>query len=481
MAAVVEVVAGGEPRWRSAGGTPTYGRPRQHHQSDSRRDGPVQLEHADAAVAAQSQHAHGWRSLAVHLTRPRQQLDDDQRARQGHRSQCATTDGRCVLAARLQRTRRRWGAWRRVHPVEERRLRRQRVRHHDRACRISDHSGHPLGGYRRRQHPAEPRRGHELGGSRQEHSWRQPRYYVSGIEASRYDGRRRTSRSTAIGTTISSHTRQTTDYGKTWTSVSGNLGLRKREFDSPGSGQSESLYARRSLAFVSLDDGRPGTVHAESSDRTHGRRQCIQRQRSHSRDTRAACGSWTTSRHCSVSRRWLAKPSVLFPTRDAVAWKTDRRIGTAVPGDHWWMGENAPRGTAISFYMKSGSGDAKITIADAVTGREFRVATMPSSTGLNRWQWDLCSTPQPGAPAGGRGGGGGGGGGGGCPGGGRMAPEGTYRVTVNVGGLDVGSQVFKVLEDIWLNERNWGQTRFSSFERTRCSGIRAFESDDARQ
>jgi hypothetical protein len=34
-----------------------------------------------------------------------------------------------------------------------------------------------------------------------------------------------------------------------------------------------------------------------------------------------------------------------------------------------------------------------------------------------------------------------------------MAPEGTYRVTVNVGGLDVGSQVFKVLEDIWLNER----------------------------
>ena len=29
----------------------------------------------------------------------------------------------------------------------------------------------------------------------------------------------------------------------------------------------------------------------------------------------------------------------------------------------------------------------------------------------------------------------------------------TYRVTLNVGGKDVGSQVVKVVEDIWLNER----------------------------
>ena len=149
----------------------------------------------------------------------------------------------------------------------------------------------------------------------------------------------------------------------------------------------------------------------------------------------------------------LAKPSVLFPTRDAVAWKTDRRIGTAVPGDHWWMGENAPRGTAISFYMKSGSGDAKITIADAVTGREYRVATVPSAAGLNRWQWDLCGTPtRPATPPpdfrnGSIGGGFT------CTGAGRSAGPGTYRVTVSVGGREVGSQTFRVLEDIWLGDR----------------------------
>jgi hypothetical protein len=51
------------------------------------------------------------------------------------------------------------------------------------------------------------------------------------------------------------------------------------------------------------------------------------------------------------------------------------------------------------------------------------------------------------------GGRGGGGGGGGCPGGGRIAPIGTYRVTVNAGGSDLSSQLVRVLEDIWLNER----------------------------
>jgi hypothetical protein len=31
-----------------------------------------------------------------------------------------------------------------------------------------------------------------------------------------------------------------------------------------------------------------------------------------------------------------------------------------------------------------------------------------------------------------------------------MARPGPYRVTVNVGGRDIGSNVFRVLEDIWM-------------------------------
>lgn len=148
----------------------------------------------------------------------------------------------------------------------------------------------------------------------------------------------------------------------------------------------------------------------------------------------------------------LDKQSTVFAPRDAVLWKTDHRLGPAVPGDKWWGGENAPRGTAIAYYLKSGGGDARITIADAVTGKEFRTQSATASAGLNRWQWDLCSTPVP--QAGGRGGGGGGlGPPAVCPAGSRQATEGPYRVTVTVGGVEIGSQVFKVLEDIWLNER----------------------------
>ena len=34
-----------------------------------------------------------------------------------------------------------------------------------------------------------------------------------------------------------------------------------------------------------------------------------------------------------------------------------------------------------------------------------------------------------------------------------MAQPGVYKVTVSVGGKEVGSQTVKVLEDIWLNEK----------------------------
>lgn len=283
-------------------------------------------------------------------------------------------------------------------------------------------------------------------------------YYVAGLEASWFepgtayaalDGHRHND--------LKPYVFKTTDYGKTWTNVTGNL---------PAFGNLNSirqdpvnknlLYAPTELGFyISLDDGKNwhkfmpnlGTgrvddvvVHPRDNDlilATHSR------------------GVWIMDDVTALQRltpETLDKPSHLFPVRDAVAWKNDRRIGTATPGDKWWAGENAPRGTVISYLLKNGGGDAKITISDAVTGREFRTHAGTSAAGMNRWVWNLCSTPQPGQAGGGRGGGGGGGGGG-CQGGGRVAPEGTYRVVVTVGGFEVGNQVFKVLEDVWLQER----------------------------
>ena len=47
-------------------------------------------------------------------------------------------------------------------------------------------------------------------------------------------------------------------------------------------------------------------------------------------------------------RPWRATRA-LFKPRDAVLWKNDSRSGTEVPGDKWWEGEIAPRGTAIAY------------------------------------------------------------------------------------------------------------------------------------
>ena len=78
---------------------------------------------------------------------------------------------------------------------------------------------------------------------------------------------------------------------------------------------------------------------------------------------------------------------------------------------------------------------------------------MAAQAGLNRWQWNLCSTPIATPAAGGGRGGGGGQFGGGCQGGGRAATPGLYKLSVSVAGKEIGTQMIRVLEDIWLNEK----------------------------
>jgi photosystem II stability/assembly factor-like uncharacterized protein len=282
-------------------------------------------------------------------------------------------------------------------------------------------------------------------------------YYVSGLEASYFDaGTAYAALDGHRNDDLKPYIFKTTDYGKTWTSVSGNL---------PAMGNVNSirqdpanpklLFAPTELGFyISLNDGQAWhqfmpnlpvgrvddvMVHPRERDlilATHSRSIWIM-------DDISALEQLTDEN--------TAKDAVLFPVRDAVLWKTDRRLGTEVPGDRQWAGENAPRGSVVSFYTKT-AGEAKITVTDTAESTEYRTETMPAAAGLNRWQWNLCSTPIA-TPQGGRFGGGGGGFGGGCQGGGRVAQPGVYKVTVTVGGKDIGSQTMRVLEDIWLNEK----------------------------
>jgi hypothetical protein len=147
----------------------------------------------------------------------------------------------------------------------------------------------------------------------------------------------------------------------------------------------------------------------------------------------------------------MQKDAVLFEPREAILWKNDRRNTTEVPGSRFWEGETAPSGTALSFYLKQDAPEAKLTITDTVTGKEFRSITVKGQQGLNRVQWNLRGNPPErteGQGGGGQFGGGGRGGGNQGP----MADAGVYRVTLTVGGKEAGSQVIRVVEDIWLNQ-----------------------------
>jgi hypothetical protein len=124
-----------------------------------------------------------------------------------------------------------------------------------------------------------------------------------------------------------------------------------------------------------------------------------------------------------------------------------------MPGRKTWAGENAPDGTALAFYLPQ-AGAATLTITNTATNEVFRTIDVAGTEGLNRLQWNLRGNPPPAPPEGargGRGGGGGGGGGGrGGGGGGPAADAGVYRVTLTVGGREVGSATFSVLEDVWM-------------------------------
>jgi hypothetical protein len=157
----------------------------------------------------------------------------------------------------------------------------------------------------------------------------------------------------------------------------------------------------------------------------------------------------------------MEQDAVLFDVRPAIAWQNDFRLDEYVGGYKQFEGENAPRGTALSFYLKAaGSGDAKISVLD-LAGNALCESTVPATAGIHRVQWTLA-TPM--ANAGGRGGRAGGGGGaapntscsggaaGGRGGGGGGAQPGNYTVKLSVGGREFTKPVV-VLEDKWAHER----------------------------
>jgi photosystem II stability/assembly factor-like uncharacterized protein len=298
-------------------------------------------------------------------------------------------------------------------------------------------------------------------------------YYVSRVEPSYFD----------LGTafvSIDGHRHDdlrpyvylTRDFGATWTAITSNLPtLGNVNSIRQDPRNRDLLYASTEFGFyVSLDEGKTWKrfmtnlpvvrvddviVHPRENDlilSTHGRSIWIM-------DDVSALQQLTPSA--------LQQDVVLFEPRNAVAWKQDIRLRRSVTGNKNFEGENAPAGTAISYYLKSApSGDVNITIRDLTGGSFVRNIDGTKNAGLNRLQWNLCSDLRPvqagqGGGFGGGGGGGnpcaqgglgGGGGGGGGQGGARvgtLAGPGAYLVTLTVGGKEY-TRTVTVLEDVWM-------------------------------
>jgi len=280
---------------------------------------------------------------------------------------------------------------------------------------------------------------------------------------------------------------RTTDYGKTWSSVAGDL---------PAHGHINAVeedYVNPNLMFVgtefglfvTLDGGRSWKPFMSGLPRVR-----IDDLLIHPRDADLIVAThgrsfWIADDITPLQQlgRAAAGTAAAFDPRPAIAWKNDTMMARSVTQKQF-RGQNPQGGTAISFWSRADAGDAKIEFVDQA-GRVIRTLTVPAKAGLNRVQWDLrpdapAQPTQPGrggqqaeqmTPAqqaalaaaaagrfGGRGaagagvpfvaGGGRGGGGGGAGGG--MVEPGTYMVRITLGGQTLTTSV-PVLEDVWMN------------------------------
>ena len=201
----------------------------------------------------------------------------------------------------------------------------------------------------------------------------------------------------------------TKDLGETWTSVSGNLPEGNVNVVREDPKNRNLLYAGHEYGFyISLNgggewkrfmNGLPTVriddvlVHPRENDLvlgTHGRSIWIM-------DDISALQQ--------LSSDVTGSDAHVFDVRPATAWVNDFQRAILIEGAKHFRGQNPPRGSAISYWLKTApTADLRIMIND-VMGREIRSIDGTKEAGLNRVQWDL-------APAGGRGRGGRGGGGG---------------------------------------------------------------------
>jgi hypothetical protein len=218
------------------------------------------------------------------------------------------------------------------------------------------------------------------------------RYWISRIEASHFDaGTAYVSVDGHRSDDLKPYVFKTTDFGRTWSSVSGNLPQYgnvqtiREDLKNPN-----LLFAGTEFGlYVSVDQGKSWEkfmndyptvrtdevlIHPRDGDlivATHGRGIFIA-------DDITALQQFTPAVQ--------AADVFLFDIRPAVNYVRDMTGNANTGGQREWSAPSAPRGTAISYYLKSAApGAVTLTVTDACGG----VQTVPTTTraGINRVQW----------------------------------------------------------------------------------------------
>ncbi|HTS29434.1 MAG TPA: hypothetical protein VMH81_26375 [Bryobacteraceae bacterium] len=234
---------------------------------------------------------------------------------------------------------------------------------------------------------------------------------------------------------------KTTDYGRTWTSVAGNLpgkgniNALREDYDNPN-----LLFAGTEFGlFVTLDGGKewkqfmtglPSVrvddilIHPRDRDLiigTHGRSIWIADDISALEKLKSAPG----------------QDLVLFEPRAAILWKNDPQAQRHA-ANREFVARNPQGGTAINIWAKSDMGAAKVEFLQ--NNRVASTMDVDIKAGMNRFQWNMRG-PAPaadGTAGGGRGRGGRGGGGGGAAAAGNPATGGTPGGAEAAGGQGGG-------------------------------------------
>ncbi len=221
-----------------------------------------------------------------------------------------------------------------------------------------------------------------------------PNAWIATVEASHYDA------GTAYVTAdhhqdddYSPFVYMTTDYGKTWKSIRGDLPDRAwwthvvredpRNRNLLYVGTEAGVWASwdRGVHWTSLRGTLPVVpvrdmqIHPRDNDlllATHGR------------------GLYILDDLSPLQKLGdeQANDAALFDVRPSIRWTTWNRDGNL--GQRRYAGENPPNGALISYYLKSQpAGEVNIEIADAAGKIVRRFKRVPDEAGVNRIAWDL--------------------------------------------------------------------------------------------